>query len=86
MEEVRGQRMVVACPARNARQVGPDRSGAGSMPPSLGICPTVDGAEAVILGCTETGMLLDASNSPLPVFDTTLIHVETALTWGADRV
>jgi len=39
------------------------------------------GAEAVILGCTETGMLLDASNSPLPGFDTTLIHVETALTW-----
>lgn len=39
------------------------------------------GAEAVILGCTETGMLLDASNSPLPVFDTTLIHVETARTW-----
>jgi len=44
------------------------------------------GAEAEILGCTETGMLLDASNSPLPVSDTTLIHVETALTWGADRV
>ena len=29
------------------------------------------GAEAVILGCTEIGMLIDDSVSPLPVFDTT---------------
>ena len=40
------------------------------------------GAEAVILGCTEIGMLLDAPNGPLPVSGTTLIHVETALTWA----
>jgi aspartate racemase len=40
------------------------------------------GAEAVILGCTEIGMLVDASNSPLPVFDTTLIHAEAALDWA----
>jgi aspartate racemase len=35
----------------------------------------------VIFGCTEIGMLLDAPSSPLPVSGTTLIHVETALTW-----
>ncbi|WP_449393994.1 aspartate/glutamate racemase family protein [Devosia riboflavina] len=41
------------------------------------------GAEAVILGCTEIGMLIDDSVSPLPVFDTTDLHaralVNTAL-------
>lgn len=37
-----------------------------------------DGAEAVILGCTEIGMLIDDSNSPLPAFDTTAIHAAAA--------
>jgi len=41
------------------------------------------GAEAVILGCTEIGMLIDDAASPLPVFDTTELHaralVDTAL-------
>lgn len=32
------------------------------------------GAEAVILGCTEIGMLIDDSVSPLPVYDTTDLH------------
>lgn len=32
------------------------------------------GAEAVILGCTEIGMLIDDAVSPLPVFDTTDLH------------
>jgi aspartate racemase len=36
------------------------------------------GAEAVILGCTEIGMLLSAKNSSLPVFDTARIHAERA--------
>lgn len=42
------------------------------------------GAEAVILGCTEVGMLIDDDASPLPVYDTTELHaralVERALT------
>ncbi|MFF5079194.1 aspartate/glutamate racemase family protein [Actinoplanes sp. NPDC000266] len=38
-------------------------------------------AEAVIFGCTEIGLLLDQSQSPLPVYDTTLLHVEAALDW-----
>jgi aspartate racemase len=36
------------------------------------------GAEAVILGCTEIGMLIDDHNSPLPTFDTTAIHAAAA--------
>jgi len=36
------------------------------------------GAEAVILGCTEVGMLIDDRNSPLPTFDTTAIHAAAA--------
>jgi amino-acid racemase len=42
------------------------------------------GAEAVILGCTEIGLLINQDNSPLPVFDTTLLHVEAALEWSLD--
>ncbi|HZQ40881.1 MAG TPA: amino acid racemase, partial [Rhizomicrobium sp.] len=34
------------------------------------------GAEAVILGCTEIGMLVDQNSSPLPVFDTTELHAK----------
>lgn len=36
------------------------------------------GAEGVILGCTEIGMLIQQSDSSLPVFDTTLIHAKRA--------
>ncbi len=43
------------------------------------------GAEAVILGCTEIGLLLNKANCPLPVFDTTLLHVEAALDWALDQ-
>jgi aspartate racemase len=34
------------------------------------------GAQAVILGCTEIGMLIDETSSPLPVFDTTDLHAK----------
>lgn len=37
------------------------------------------GADCVILGCTEVGMLLNESNVSAPVFDTTLIHCESAI-------
>lgn len=37
------------------------------------------GADCLILGCTEVGMLLDQGNVDVPVFDTTLIHCEVAL-------
>lgn len=32
------------------------------------------GAQAVILGCTEIGMLIDDANSTLPTYDTTDLH------------
>jgi aspartate racemase len=34
------------------------------------------GAEAVILGCTEIGMLIDDSVSPIPTYDTTELHAK----------
>lgn len=37
------------------------------------------GADCLILGCTEVGMLLNQGNVAVPVFDTTLIHCEAAL-------
>ncbi|MEZ5498262.1 MAG: aspartate/glutamate racemase family protein [Steroidobacteraceae bacterium] len=37
------------------------------------------GADGLILGCTEVGMLLNQGNVDLPVFDTTLIHCAAAL-------
>ncbi|ETN41751.1 uncharacterized protein HMPREF1541_03688 [Cyphellophora europaea CBS 101466] len=37
------------------------------------------GADCLILGCTEVGMLLDQGNVEVPVFDTTFVHCEAAL-------
>ena len=37
------------------------------------------GADCLILGCTEVGMLLNQGNVSVPVFDTTLIHCASAL-------
>jgi aspartate racemase len=37
------------------------------------------GAEAVILGCTEITMIVDADVSPLPTYDTTRLHAEAAV-------
>ena len=38
-----------------------------------------NGADSLILGCPEVGMLLDQDNVDMPVFDTTLIHCAAAL-------
>lgn len=40
------------------------------------------GADCLILGCTEVGMLLNSANVPMPVFDTALIHVEEAVSFA----
>ena len=37
------------------------------------------GAQAVILGCTEIAMLVSAADAPVPVFDTTAIHAQAAV-------
>jgi aspartate racemase len=36
------------------------------------------GAQAVILGCTEIGMLISQKDTNVPVFDTTVLHAEKA--------
>lgn len=40
------------------------------------------GAQAVILGCTEIGLLVTADDSMVPLFDTTTIHAEHAVDWA----
>lgn len=37
------------------------------------------GAEAVILGCTEIGMLVEQSDTEIPLLDTTYIHAQKAV-------
>ena len=38
-----------------------------------------DGADSVVFGCTEVGLLISADDVPVPAFDTTTVHVEAAL-------
>jgi aspartate racemase len=38
-----------------------------------------DGAEGIVLGCTEIELLVGAADSPVPVFPTTRLHVEAAV-------
>ncbi|MDQ0542816.1 aspartate/glutamate racemase [Methylobacterium brachiatum] len=38
-----------------------------------------DGAEVIILGCTEIMLLVQAADSPVPLFDTTALHAESAI-------
>ncbi|MDT9000069.1 amino acid racemase [Paucibacter sp. APW11] len=43
-----------------------------------------EGAQAAILGCTEIGLLLDASaqaSSPIPLFDSTVLQAQAAVEW-----
>jgi aspartate racemase len=37
------------------------------------------GAEGVILGCTEIGLLIQQADAAIPVFDTTEIHSQKAV-------
>ena len=40
------------------------------------------GAQAIILGCTEITLLVQASDSTVPLFDTTRIHARKAAEWA----
>ena len=40
------------------------------------------GAEAIILGCTEIAMLVSARDASVPLFDTTAIHAAQAAAWA----
>ncbi|PEQ13319.1 aspartate racemase [Novosphingobium sp. PC22D] len=40
-----------------------------------------EGAEAIVLGCTELEMIVDVDANVLPIFDCTQIHAEAAVDW-----
>jgi aspartate racemase len=40
-----------------------------------------EGAEAIVLGCTELEMVVDVDANVLPIFDCTAIHAERAVEW-----
>ena len=42
------------------------------------------GAQGVILGCTEIGLLIQQEHSVLPVYDTALIHAEESAKYALD--
>ncbi|MCA1407985.1 aspartate/glutamate racemase family protein [Ensifer sp. IC3342] len=44
-----------------------------------------EGADAVILGCTEICLILDPAKLPLPGFDSTAIHAEAAVEFALGR-
>ena len=44
----------------------------------------IAGAECVILGCTEIGLLVDRAGSELPLFDTAQIHAIAAADWAME--
>lgn len=42
------------------------------------------GAQGVILGCTEIGLLVQARDTEIPLYDTTAIHADAAVAWALD--
>jgi aspartate racemase len=42
------------------------------------------GAQGVVLGCTEIPILIKQQDSPLPIFDTTAIHVKAAVEFALE--
>ncbi|WP_343841239.1 aspartate/glutamate racemase family protein [Bowmanella denitrificans] len=43
---------------------------------------TKQGAQAVILGCTEIGLLVSQNDTEVPLLDTTVIHAHNAVQWA----
>ena len=41
-----------------------------------------EGAEGIILGCTEISLLVRQEDNPVPLFDTTRIHAEAAVEYA----
>jgi aspartate racemase len=52
---------------------------AGSKAEVLAMIARADGADGVIFGCTEIGLLLAPHDVPLPVVDTALVHAQAAV-------
>lgn len=42
------------------------------------------GAQGLIMGCTEIGLLISQADSAVPVFDSTALHAEAAVGWALD--
>jgi aspartate/glutamate racemase len=37
------------------------------------------GAQCILLGCTEIGLLIGAEDADVPIFDTTILHAQRAV-------
>jgi len=44
-----------------------------------------EGAQGVILGCTEIALLIKPEHSPIPTYDTTTIHAIAAVDWALEN-
>ncbi|MGV0959893.1 MAG: aspartate/glutamate racemase family protein [Limnohabitans sp.] len=40
------------------------------------------GAQAIVLACTEIGLLVSAQDCTVPLFDTTVLHAQAAVDWA----
>jgi aspartate racemase len=45
-----------------------------------------EGARAVVLGCTEIGLLVKEGDCSIPLFDTTRIHAEAAVDFALQEI
>ncbi|HEY1125890.1 MAG TPA: aspartate/glutamate racemase family protein [Sphingobium sp.] len=41
-----------------------------------------DGADAIVLGCTEIGLLVRPDDALVPILDTTILHAQAAVEWA----
>ena len=47
------------------------------------ICGLVEqGAQAIVLACTEIGLLVSAQDCTVPLFDSTVLHAQAAVDWA----
>lgn len=44
-----------------------------------------EGAQAIILGCTEIGLLIGDGDTDIPLYDTAVLHARTAVKWMLER-
>lgn len=45
---------------------------------------TAQGAQAIILGCTEIALLVEQQHCEVPLFDTTRLHARSAVQWALE--
>lgn len=65
-------------------QAAGDWAGAGARMVDAARKLRLAGAEAVILGCTDIGLLIKPADSALPTFDTTELHALAAVDWALE--